>query len=48
MNYRFVEIGIGVDDQRILAAHFANHAFDVVLPRAMRVSLAQNFQTDLA
>ena len=31
---RFIEIGVGIDDDRVLAAHFANDALQFALARA--------------
>ena len=45
---RFVEIGVGIDDDGVLAAHFANHAFELALAVARFAGALPNSQPDFA
>ena len=48
MGHRLVQIGVVIDDHRVLAAHLTDHSFDMRLSGTMRVRFAQNFQTHFA
>ena len=46
MHHRFVEIGVVVDDDGVLAAHLADDALHMVLPGPMRGGFADDRQAD--
>src|SRR5262245_44793855 len=47
VNHSLVEIGVLIDDDGVLAAHFAHHSLYMLLARLMIVSRTQNFQANL-
>src|SRR5262245_6011460 len=47
VNHSLVQIGIFVYDDRVFSTHLTDHALDMLLPRLLIVSRAENFQTNL-
>ena len=45
---RFIEIGIGIDNDSVFSAHFANHALELALIGAGDAGALPNSQTDFA
>ena len=48
MSHRFVQIGVTIDDDGVFAAHLADDALHMRLPRPLRVSFPKDFQTHFA
>ena len=48
VHYGFVEIGVGIDDDRVFPAHLANDTFELALARAGFAGRFPNSQTDFA